>query len=316
MSVNVYPSGWIPYPDRTREQQKQTDEFHEGLPKYSQACTIIAPPEKTILHLLEIRHFGALMPRIRQLTGSCVGAGGWRSYCHSQLGDVILRGDREEVKMPFPWATYGVGRQNAGMRGRGEGSYGAAQAKAVAEFGMLPWDYPGLPAPKISGGWASWSSAIELQWSHPSGWPTPRSTLEPEAQNYQMGTVTRIHNSAEAQNLLAQGYGLTLASNFGTRPKVEKGVLLGRWNGSWAHQMSGGAYWDHPDLGLIFGIDNQWGPDAHPTCPEFSKIGVNGSFWVLSETFDEICEKGEVYGHSNTEGFPLRIFNWDNLLSM
>ncbi len=63
----------------------------------------------------------------------------------AQCGDVAVRGDREEIKQVHPLPTYGYGRKVGGMRGKGEGSFGAAQAKAVAEFGMLPFDDPRLP---------------------------------------------------------------------------------------------------------------------------------------------------------------------------
>lgn len=311
----IGPMGWIPYAVRTIEQQRLTNQWHESLPLFEDVISVVAPPDRVILHELEKKHTGGLLPRIHQLTGSCVGCGGARAYTHSMLGDAALRGDAEEVKIPFPFATYGVGREIMGARGRGEGSFGAAQAKAVEQFGMLPWDHAMVAKPTIQTGWATWTKSVELDWSHPTAWPKSRSEVEPEAQKHQIQTVVQIKDPEEAVNLLAQGYGVTQASNFGTNPRVEGDVLLGRWNTSWAHQMSIGGYWRHPTHGLIFVIDNQWG-DVHGACPTLSQIGVNGSFWMLASDLAKICRSDEVYGHSNTEGFPLRVFDWDNILSI
>jgi hypothetical protein len=311
----IVQTGWIPYAARTPEQQRLTDEWHESLPKFDDVCQVVDTPERVILHELEIRHTGALLPRIRQLTGSCVGCGGARSYTHAQIGDALLRGDAEEVKIPFPFATYGVGREIMGARGRGEGSFGGAQAQAIEKFGMLPWDSELATQPVIREGWATWTRDVELSWSHPSAWPKPRATVEAEAIKFSIQTVVKINDPDQAVTLLAQGYGITQASMFGTEPRVDDDVLVGRWNKEWAHQMSVGGYWKHPKHGLIFIIDNQWG-DVHGQCPTLGKLGVNGSFWMLSSDFAKICKNDEVYGHSNTKGFPLRKFDWNNILQV
>lgn len=250
---------------------------------------------------------------------NCVGAGAAQAYADSALGDVVHRGDREEVKLCYPWATYGVGREIGGMRGTGSGSFGGAQAKAVrpSTFGMLEIDDSRLPQPRYihDGTWVEWSKSTELEWSHPRAWPIPRSELSTTASKYGMHTITQIKSTDEWVQLLAQGYGVTLASMFGTRPRVEKGVLVGRWNASWAHQMSSAGYWLHPELGLLFLINNQWGPSAHGKCPVLSPIGVLGSFWMPEKDAAKVVRTGEVIGHSSTGGFNLRTIDWSNFFT-
>jgi hypothetical protein len=315
--IKINPEGWLPFDQRTPQQQRDTNDWYASLPRFDECCFAIGdPPEKVILHDLEIKVTGALLPRIWQTTGSCVGAAGARAYTHAILGDVAHRGDAEEIKIPFPYATYGVGRQLAGMRGRGDGSYGGAQAKAVANFGMLPFDSTHAPSPTMSDGWAKWPSSVEYAWSHPSVWTGDKPAIEAEAAKYKMQTVVPIETPDQAVQLLAQGYGVTIASSFGTRPSVRGDVLIGPWNTSWAHQMSIGGYHKHPTHGLIFITDNQWGPSAHPSCPTLSQLGVRGSFWMLEKDFVSIIRSGEVFGHSNTMGFPARPLNWDNILSL
>lgn len=245
---------------------------------------------------------------------NCVGAGGARAYTLAQVGDVFVRGDAEEIKIPFPYATYGVGREIAGSRGTGEGSFGGAQAKAIKQFGMLPWDDERVPKPEIKNGWASWRSNQEIQWSHPKAWPIKRSELEPDAQKFQITDVTQAESTDDVDQGLAQGFGVTIACMFGTKPRVEDDVLLGRWNDSWAHQQSITGYWLHPKHGKIYVVDNQW-DDVHGHCPTLFPLGVTGSYWMLEKDLAKIIKSqdGEVYLHSNTEGFPLQQIDWGTM---
>ena len=247
---------------------------------------------------------------------NCVGVSGMRSGCHAQLGDVYLRGDNEEIKILFPFATYGRGRQIAGKRGPGSGSYGAAQAKAEEQFGVLPIDWEKAPKPTITDtGWIKYSKAIELSWSHPNSWPIPFAEVEAEANKNQIRTITRLRTPEEVCQSLAQCYGVTMAGDFGTNPRVEGDVLLGRRSTVWAHQQSVSGYWFHPTHGLIFLIDNQW-LDVHGHDPGLYPLGVTGSYWILEKDMATELRTGEVYSRSNTEGFPLRRFDWSNILSL
>jgi len=76
--------------------------------------------------------------------------------------------------------------------------------------------------------------------------------------------------------------------------------------------MSCGGYWEHPTLGLLCKIDNQW-KDVHGKCPTLGPLGVTGSFWIKASTMDRICETGEVYSHTATGGFKLTQVDWKNL---
>lgn len=303
---------WIPPSERDYSQTMLTGAFHDSIGTFEERGEYLSDlPDKVIQYELEVAATGKLMWRPWQQTGSCVGVGGARAYCTAQCGDVVLRGDSEAVIFPFPFATYGVGRDIGGMRRPGEGSFGSAQAKAVEQFGMLRWDDPQVPKPTFRGNWIIWSASQEKQWSHPSSWPVPRSEIEKTSMNHQMGTVTKVTSIEGLMQALAQGYGVTTASMFGTRPRVEGDVLLGRWNDSWAHQQSHAGYWRHPQHGLIFIIDNQWG-DMHGKCPTLSPLGVEGSYWVLEKDVAKILNNGEVYAHSATEGFPVKKFDFSN----
>ncbi len=304
-------SGWIPPEARDIEMQAVHEAVMAGMPSFGEVNSYDDLPDECIFATLEIKATGKVLPRIWQKSGSCVGAGAAMAYVQSMCGDIVARGDNEEAKHCYPWATYGMGRKLGGMNRTGEGSFGSAQARAVKEWGMLPGDDTRLPQPMNRDGWLVWSSSIEIQWSHPNGWPIPESTLRDDASRFQILETAQVRQVNDVKRALSQGYGVTLASMFGTRnERVIDGYLVGDWTASWSHQMSCGGYSTHPTLGIVYWIQNQWGPSAHPSCPKMSALGVNGGFWIKESTMQQIINKGEVFIHSNTEGFPARQIKW------
>jgi hypothetical protein len=230
-------------------------------------------------------------------------------------GDAVHRNTGEQIVDIFPWATWGIGRRFAGMNRRGAGSYGAAQAKAVSQWGMLAASNPKLPQPQNRNGWLVWSAKIELDYSYPAAWPVKEEEIAPEAGDHQIGYVAQVKTWEELLQAFAQGYGVTVASMFGSRPSVRDGFLVGEWNTQWAHQMSLGGYHTHPTLGELILVDNQWGPGAHPACPFLEPKGVRGSFWITKSTMMKIMggRGAEVFVHGNTEDWPGRVLDWGSL---
>jgi len=304
---------WIPWVDRTHAQKKLSHAYNERIGSFgSMGGEVGNLPERVIYAEKEVETIGKPLMRIWQVTGSCVGAAAATAYLKTQLCDVVYREDDETIKMVFPFATYGKGRAVGGMRRPGEGSFGAAQAEAVDPevFGYLAWDDPRVPKPQINNGWAKWKKSDELKWSHPSSWPIPERELYETAGKYGITTTTRIRNAGDWKQAIGQGRPVTLAGMFGTRPRVEGDVLLGRWNTQWAHQQSCSGYWEHPTHGLIFLIDNQWGPQVHGECPTLAPLGVFGSYWMLERDANKMCKTGEVIAHSGTGDFEPREIQW------
>ena len=308
--------GWIPFEERTFEQQVQSEAFCDATPAFGEVNRGVDIPKSALLFELELKaNGGRLCNRIWQQEGSCVGAAGARAYTQSMCGDAVYRKTGEAIKDLFPWATWGIGRRYAGMNRRGAGSYGAAQAKAVAEWGMLAADNPKVPQPTNRDGWLVWSGKIELDYSYPRDWPVSESELAPDASDHQMGYVAQVRAWDDLLQALAQGYGVTVASMFGSRTAVREGFLIGEWNDSWAHQMSIAGYHEHPSLGQLILIDNQWGRNAHPECPFLSPKGIRGSFWIRKETMVRIMSgrDAEVFVHGNSEDWPGRALDWQSL---
>lgn len=309
--------GYIPPEDRTQRERTFSDQFDRTTPDFGDVGGDVNLPDAAMLYDIELATTGKIV-RIWQQIGSCVGAAGARSYVQSQAGDAFVRKTGEEIKPIFPWATWGMGRKLGGLNSRGGGSFGASQAQAVKEWGMLAADDRRLPQPTDRGGWLVWTAKIETDWSVPRGWPIPENELKPAANEHTIGYVSRIRDVDNLKQALAQGYGVTVASNFGTSPTVRSGLLVGDWNKSWAHQMSISGYRVHQGIGLVFAIDNQWGPEAHPRCPwlDAKYAGkVNGSFWITEGTMSRILasRSSEVFAHGDTKDFPPRLIDWGSL---
>lgn len=301
--------GWIAPSQRDADQMRLTNEYHERIGRFSQrANSLASQPDKVLMAEVELQALGQLLPRIKQLTGSCVGAGAERARCLAMCGDVVKRKSREDVKIAFPFAAYGIGRKIAGMRGRGDGSFGAAQAKAFTDFGTLPYDHRMAPAPTIKNGWAYWSERVEYDWSWPAQWPIAEREVATEAKPYDVETGTRLDSVEDIKEALAQFCGVTIACPYipTNRTRVVDGVLLDDFTGRGGHQQDIEGYWEHPTLGLLFLVGNQWG-DVHGHDPELFALGVTGVYWVKASRIAQIAKSGdcELYAFSGTGDFTL-----------
>lgn len=321
------PMGWIPYEQRTLQQRAFTDAFGASKGRFQDRIPQeVEVPDRIILQDLERKATGGdLISRIWQTTGSCVGAGGARAYTQAICGDIVIRGDIESPKFPFPYATYGVGREIAfgPGEGKGDGSFGAAQAEACKDtvFGILPWDDERVPKPRViqdgnHSPWVKWTEQQEYQWSIPKAWPISRTELEADAKGYGFADVAIAKSLEEIDQGLARGMGVTIASAFGTKPRVEQGYLIGRWNDTWYHQMTIEGRLVTTEHGVIYVQGNQWGPTIHGDCPYLKPLGIRGCYWLLARDLESnIAKRGtECFIHSGSGGFDAeRVFDWGNM---
>lgn len=315
--------GWIPYEERTTEQKEVHNKVMMDSPFVWDILSDDGTPETCLFAQLELKHLKRLLDRILQLIGSCVGAAAASAYMRASIGDIEYSGDLEDVKACFPWSTWGKGRQLGGLRGRGEGSFGAAQARAISQWGQIAYDDPRLPQPTISNGWMQWSKQVEYEYSWPPQWPVKLG--DDEADDYLITQVPKIRTPNEAATLFAKGYSGTIACMFGTRgPRLKKGVMIADWDDSWSHQQEIAGFFTHPDLGRCWRIHNQWGRRAHPACPYIQSLiqkwceayGITtvpveeGSYSVLESTFARMLQD-EGFGHHSTKGFnPRKNLKW------
>lgn len=239
-------SDWIPYEERDTDQKYLTDQFHEEIGEWSDLGLSFGElPKQVIKEQDELDVLGELLLRIYQTSGSCVGAGGLTAMMDSIIGDIIARGDFEDVTIPFHLPTYGVGRAIGGMRGRGEGSYGGAQKRAMNEFGFVYHeDIPTLPKPTVKDGWMWYPKATEVAWSHSSYFPDGHSqeSLSQFAKRQTLREWKRCRSADDVKAARAARWGVTVACNFGTRGcRVIDERLIAEWDASWCINNLSGA---------------------------------------------------------------------------
>jgi len=304
-----HPCGWIPFEDRTAVMNANHERIVAGMAAFPANELYRGDDGRVCLWQAGVQLFGKFLKYNFQTTGSCVGAGGGNMAKNLMAVEIAIGNEPEEYKELWWPFTYGRSRFRSGMTSPGEGSLGSAYAEAAIKDGYLAVDEKdGLPAFSEEDGWLKLSKSVELSWSDGDA----RQSLDcmDVARKHLIGAAARLRNAQEWKAALQNGYPVTLASNFGTtgiRKRGNPAVNIGDWNASWAHQMSSSEAWDHPDLGLILLIQNNWGPEAHPAPTQGEPPG---GFYILEKTADRICASGEVYAFSGFNGFVSRTIPW------
>lgn len=305
--------GWLPPEMRTDAQHEADEAARSMMPAFAIEGYREERGRFATWALARQANGGEQYPYAWQVTGSCVGAGGG-NMLRTLARVEISQGDPEEYhELWWPY-TYGQSRLRAGWSREGEGSWGTTWAAAIVQDGIFAAsEAQGLPEFTRKGGWLQLSKAVEMKWSA-GGWS--KSEYGALALKHPVGTAAKISSSDEAKAALQNGYPLTLASNFGTRgsrPQGTPAVNVAERDDRWPHQMFCDEAWDHPTLGLIFRIGNNWGPTGDRlggTGPRPTQGEPEGGFYVLAKTFDGICRENEVFAFSKFTGFLRRSLDW------
>lgn len=238
----------------------------------------------------KIANGGKLPPFSYQLTGSCVNSGGMNAAMIRAAVECVTLSQPEVFKIPFTLAAYGYSRHLLGDESEGEGSSGDQMAQALREVGACPIDDPSCPRPNVSDVATYYSRQIELQYSSWRKVPQPvRDASKPF--NFKFGVVKTLD---EAERELRRGRPLTWAGNWGGRMECGyKGTGENRvlWNGgrnsTWNHQQSILGVWvNHPDLGRIWYVQNNWFYQRTSGAPLQSAHGTPaqgeppGGYWI------------------------------------
>jgi hypothetical protein len=304
---SAWAFGYIPECDRTPSQQILDHAAKNEMPEFRIIGKEDDPKKACLWEASLIVNNGKHFEVFKQSTGSCVGNGGGQAVWYLSAVEVVRLKDTEQVLLPFYLLPYGRSRMYAGLRGRGDGSFGSAFAKAIKVDGILSADDEGLPKYQ-SGDGISWGSSTELQWS--DGEAISQTWLE-KSRKHIVKTTAQCRDADQVRDAIRNYYPVTIASDWGGQMRVGPSgtpeVLLNRRVTTWMHQMCVIGWWDHPTHGEIFCVLNSWGPNAHGKPPDDSPPG---SFWVKKADMEYIARQGDTFAFSQFDGFPSQTLTW------
>ena len=263
-----------------------------------------------------------LLPRNWQVTGSCVNGGGQNAVSSLVSIEKLMLTAPESIFLPFTLLAYGAARGALGDRGEGEGASASQFAQELYNIGVGDTELDLYPKPQILDIDGSvykdrclvYPEGTELKYSSARN-ATPAQLADAAKSKIKQ---IRIRSAQEAIKELRRGRPLTWAGDWGGKMTMsyagEPRVLYcERRYDTWYHQESCTGWWNHPTLGSIFNILNQWfmkksnGLAASVHGP-VSDDSPSGSYWIPEKEFEYQCRSGEVCSIYNAQG---RIKNLD-----
>ena len=308
--TTIYAFGWLAPILRTPVQLAAEAKAEAEMPRFEPPRRKKEPKQALLFELWKhpdvVAANGRPFTGIFQKTGSCVGAGGGNCWMTLACVEAVRVGDPEMPLIPFWLLPYGRSRYYLGDRSPGEGSSGGTFAKAATEDGTVPANSAGLPQPVEDDGMLTWNRGAEMAWS--DGDAKQTMDLLSASRKHLVKSTAKCGSHTDVKAALQSGFPCTGASMYahnGGKVQSDPPVLLGGKSGSWSHQMSILGWMEHPKLGDLFWLMNQWGASAHGKCPSGAP---NGGVWITAKDCDFIC-RDEVFAFSQFEGFPSQ--DWD-----
>lgn len=291
-------TGWVPHPE-------ETEIFAETIPeKISSAVDSLATDERKDTCVWRpysqlIKATGKRLPARNQGSkGSCVGAADARCNTFLAAADIIERGESEELPAPISIeVSYIASRQIGNMLGGGDGSYGAAQAKANREIGVAHMV-------KI-GQWDLTSYSIDTieKWDRRGG-GLPREVME-YAKQHPTHETPRVKELEQLDGLLHNYFPVEICSSFGSRDKETDEFGRLKWNGHWSHAMSVvGVIW-RKIRGVyrrIYIIANSWGSRWLTRATLIVPDQPYGSFGMDEDDMRRVLKGGDSFGRTDHQG--------------
>lgn len=298
--------GYIPEP-------RATAQFVQSLP--APHLTAAAPQlvrdagdgEPVLLYRYLLKAFREVMGRpwapYRQGIGDCVSMG-WANAVDIASAIDFVRGDSGDWLPAATEAIYGGSRVEARGRSTGgwsDGSYGAAAAKWVKDWGVL-WrqEYERFDLteydPQRAKQWGNYGNGGQGD----NGW------ADTIARDHPVQDVALVRSFKEAAAAIENGYPVPVCSGAGFQHQRDRQGFARR-QGSWAHCMNLIAVrYDRP--GLL--CQNSWGP-TWITGPKWPADQPDGSFWVDADVVDRMLSGGDSFSVATVKGFPRRKLRHD-----
>jgi hypothetical protein len=230
----------------------------------------------------------------RQTTGDCVSHATRNAVDITRCHEIIDGGQAESFE------ARGATEAIYGSRGHGgQGMSCTVAARFVHKQGgiLLRKDYGFVDLSR-------YNSRTGQNWGR-SG--VPKDVLN-EGKKHQVKTISLVKSVNEARDAIANGYALSVCSNYGFSSKRnEHGIA--RKSGSWNHAMSWIAMDDSREIHdeTLFLIQNSWG--VFNSGPK--RLGQpDGSFWVREKDAAGMLNQNGAWAFSDVDGFPPRKVNW------
>ena len=230
----------------------------------------------------------------RQTTGDCVSHSTRNAVDVTRSHEIIGGQSEEFVARSATEAIYG-------SRGHGgQGMSCSVAARFVHQNGgiLLRKDYGFVDL-------STYDSRVGIRWGSRGGVPAEVKT---EGQKHQVKTISMIKTVEEARDAMANGYALSVCSNYGFSSKRNSNGIARR-SGSWNHAMSWTAMDDSREIHdeTLFLIQNSWGVfNSGPK--RFNQ--PEGSFWVREKDAAGMLNQNGAWAFSDVDGFPPRTVDW------
>jgi hypothetical protein len=255
----------------------------------------------------------------RQGIGDCVSWGWAHGVYVSQSIDWETGRLAEPPLMPATESIYGGSRVEARNKpgdgqspvgGWSDGSYGAAAARFVRDWGVI------YREPIGGHDLTTYSSDRAKSWgAYGNGGQGDRGKLDTLAKKHPAKHVALVKTWAEAASAIEAGFAIPVASMQGfASTRDQQGYAAA--SGQWAHEMCFVAVRykanGSPSDGLL--CLNSWGPNwiSGPTWPADMPAG---SFWVRREVVERMLAQEDSFAVGSVEGFGWRDLHNGNWLS-
>lgn len=224
---------------------------------------------------------------------------------------VIYGGSRVEARGNNPEGFDG----SSAKGGFGDGSYGAAAAKWLREWGVVyAQDYPGIFDYTTEG----FSGRREKEeGAYGAGGRGDDYKVDKLAKLHPCRHVVKVETWEELCAALESGYPVTVASGQGFSSRADSHSIA-EARGSWAHQMcligvmhSKNGYAPE-DVALIL---NSWGPSWISYERKFPDDLPSGAFWARRAVVERMI-RGDSWAIGNVDGFKWRDINHQKWLGL
>lgn len=260
----------------------------------------------------------------RQEIGSCVAWGAMHAvYCAEsvswELGEIS-----EPPLMPVTSVIYGGSRVEARGKdpqgfdgssakgGFGDGSYGAAAARWLRDWGVVyAKDYPGIFDYTTDG---FTGSREKEEGAYGAGGKGDNYRVDTLAKQHPCKHVVKVENWDELCAALEAGFPCTVASGQGFSSRTDEyGISEAR--GSWSHQM---VIWAvaHAKNGRtpedVACIGNSWGPRwISYAGKKIDPLMPDGSFWAKRAVVERMI-RGDTWAIGRVDGFKWKDIHHKN----